>query len=107
MKRGFSVLDDNSPGMRDVKAYYDGQRMARAAAVEKDIAREPVEDWQTFINLYKDEDRKNQTRIDEQHTRHFMEGASWNNEYHIQAHSRVLVRPLSDFFFRRWMHWTR
>ena len=51
LKRGFSVLDDNSPGMRDVKAYYDGQWMARAAAVEKDIAREPVDDWRSFIRL--------------------------------------------------------
>ena len=82
--------------MRDVKAYYDGQLMVRAAAVERDIAREPVDDWRTFINLYKDEDRRNQTRIDEQHTSHFMEGASWNNEYHIPGAGA----PFERLFFQ-------
>jgi hypothetical protein len=96
LKCCFSVLDDNSSGMRDVKAYYDGQLMVRAAAVERDIAREPVDDWRTFINLYKDEDRRNQTRIDEQHTSHFMEGASWNNEYHIPGAGA----PFERLFFQ-------
>ncbi len=44
LKCSFSVLDDNSPGMRDVKAYYNRQLMAHTAAVERDIAREPVKD---------------------------------------------------------------
>ena len=63
--------------MRDVKAYYDEQQMTRAAARERDIAREREDDdWRYFVNLYRDEDRRNQTRIDEQRTSHFMEGAS-------------------------------
>ncbi len=74
--------------MCDVKAYYDEQRMACAAAVEKDIAREPEredEDWWYFVRFYRDEDRRNQTCIDEQHTRHFMESASWDIQYVIQG----------------------
>ena len=96
LKCCFSVLDDNSSGMRDVKAYYDGQLMVRAAAIERDIAREPVDEWRTFINLYKDEDRRNQTRIDEQRTSHFMAGASWDNQYVIQGAGA----PFERLFFQ-------
>ena len=99
LKRGFSVLDDNSPEMRDVKAYYDGQQMARAAAVERDIARElerEDEDREYFVSFYRDEDRRNQTRIDEQRTRHFMEGASWDNDYNIQGAGA----PFERLFFQ-------
>jgi hypothetical protein len=99
LKRGFSVLDDNSPGMRDVKAYYDRQQMARAAAIERDIARElerEDEDQEYFVNFYRAEDRRNQTRIDEQHTSHFMQGASWDNVYNIQGAGA----PFERLFFQ-------
>ena len=97
LKRGFSVLDDNSPGMRDVKAYYDEQQMTRAAARERDIAREREDDdWRYFVNLYRDEDRRNQTRIDEQRTSHFMAGASWDNQYVIQGAGA----PFERLFFQ-------
>ena len=106
LKRGFSVLDDNSPGMRDVKDYYDRQQMARAAAIERDIARElerEDEDQEYSVNFYRAEDRRNQTRIDEQHTSHFMQGASWDNVYNIQGAGA----PFERLFFRRGMRCTR
>ncbi len=75
--------------MSAVKAYYDDQRRARVAAVERDIARErereDEDEDENFVGVFLAEDKKNQTLIDQQHTRHFVEGASWDNHYDIQG----------------------
>jgi hypothetical protein len=65
-KRDYSVLDDNL-GMRAVKAYYDDQRRVRAAAVERDIAREREDEDEDkyFVRGFLAEDKKNQTLIDQ------------------------------------------
>ena len=99
VKRCYFVLDDNSPGMYAVKDYYDYQLRARVAAVERDIALErELEDEDEddyFVRFFRAEDKKNRTLIDQQHTRHFVEGASLDNHYDIQGASAPFERPFS------------